>query len=255
MRAEQRLAILIAGVAMALGAPARCGAQSGTQPASGPGSMPGMDMSGTEHGAGDAPAAGSADSEMASMHMDMGPHMYMTAMRPANAEDEKRAEKIEATVRQAIAKYNDYHVALADGFKIFAPNVPQEQYHFTSYANAMKAQFVFDPASPTSLLYKKTATGYELVGAMFTAPKSYTEDQLNERVPLSVARWHEHVNLCLPPKGEPLGSVDWKEFGLKGSIATEAACDAAGGRWHAIVFNWMVHVYPFESDPSKVWAH
>ena len=43
--------------------------------------------------------------------------------------------------------------------------------------------FTFDPARPTSLLYKKTATGYELVGALYTMPKRATEDQLNERGP------------------------------------------------------------------------
>ena len=28
-----------------------------------------------------------------------------------------------------------------------------------------------------------------------------SEDQLSERVPLSVAQWHAHVNLCFPPEG------------------------------------------------------
>jgi len=226
--------------------------QSSSNPSS-PDSMAGMNMGEEDHsGAG---AATSANDGMSSPHMNMGPHMYMTALRPANTADEARAAQIVATLRPAIEKYKDYRVALDDGFKIFLPNIPQDIYHFTSYANALKAQFVFDPASPTSLLYKKAADGYELVGAMYTAPKSYTEDQLNRRVPLSVARWHEHVNLCLPPKGTPLEDVNFKEFGARGSIATETACDAAGGRWRPIVFNWMVHVYPFETDPSKVWAH
>ena len=219
------------------------------------GGMPGMDMSGTDHEGADPAAANSANSAMSSAHMDMGPHMFMTAMRPANPADEARAAQLVATLRQSIDKYRDYRVAIADGFKIFLPNIPQDQYHFTNYANALKAQFVFDPTHPTSLLYKKTVDGYELVGAMYTAPRSFTEDQLNERVPLSVARWHQHVNLCLPPKGEPPMEADWTKFGLRGSIATEDACNAAGGRWHAVVLNWMVHVYPFETDPSKIFAH
>ena len=90
---------------------------------------------------------------------------------------------------------------------------------------------------------------------MYTAPKNSTERQLDERVPLSVARWHEHVNFCMPPKGTPAGQVNWKEFGFVGSIATQDACEQAGGRWFPQMFNWMVHVYPFETDPSKVWAH
>ncbi|MGH9701106.1 MAG: hypothetical protein ACRD52_16830, partial [Candidatus Acidiferrales bacterium] len=70
-----------------------------------------------------------------------------------------------------------------------------------------------------------------------------------------VARWHQHTNLCLPPRGARFQDVDWKEFGLRGSIATEDACEQAGGRWHAVIFNWMVHVYPFETDPKMIWAH
>lgn len=222
---------------------------------SGSNGMAGMDMSHMDHDDADAAASKGADNAMSDMHMDMGAHMHLTELRPANAADEARAEQLAATLRQSIEKYRDYHAALADGFKIFLPNIPQAQYHFTNYANGLKAQFVFDPTRPTSLLYQKTADGYELVGAMYTAPRSYTEDQLNERVPLSVARWHEHVNFCTPPRGAPIQERDWTKFGLRGSIATQEACEQAGGVWHPIVFNWMVHIYPFETDPSKIFAH
>jgi hypothetical protein len=36
--------------------------------------------------------------------------------------------------RKASEKYMDYRTALADGFKIFHPEVPQKMYHFTNYA-------------------------------------------------------------------------------------------------------------------------
>jgi hypothetical protein len=217
-------------------------------------SMAGMDMS--QHDSDKNPDASKAANDAMSDHdMDMSAHMYMTALRPANPADEKRAEEILAQLRPAIEKYKDYRVALADGFKIFGPNVPQPQYHFTNYAYAFEASIEFNPAHPTSLLYKKTSDGYELVGAMYTARKLATEDDLNARVPLSVARWHKHTNLCLPPKGASLQQVDLKEFGFRGSIATEDACEQAGGRWYPQIFSWMVHVYPYETDPSKVWAH
>ena len=222
----------------------------------GHGAMGDMDMSGTQS-AGDATgaAAQSANDSMSRMHMDMGAHMTMTALRPENPADDQRATAIADTLRSAIEKYRDYHVALADGYKIFLPNVPQQHYHFTSSYYALEAQFTFDPAHPTSLLYTKTNDGWQLEGAMYTAPRRFTEDQLNARVPLSVARWHQHTNLCLPPRGAHFQDVDWKEFGLRGSIATEDACEQAGGRWHAVVFNWMVHVYPFETDSKMIWAH
>ncbi len=236
--------------------------QAQSQASSNTSSMSKMDMPSMpsmQHEAAASPAAARAAnndmSDMSGMHMDMNPHMFMTALRPANAADQVRAAQILDTLRPAIEKYKDYHVALADGFKIFLPNVPQEHYHFTNWRYAVEAQFAFNPAHPTSLLYKKIPGGYELEGAMFTAPKRFTEDRLNERVPLSVACWHKHVNFCMPPKGTPPAQVNHKEFGLGGSISTEQACSAAGGRWYPEIFNWMVHVYPYESDPQKIWAH
>jgi hypothetical protein len=192
--------------------------------------------------------------DMTRGHMDAHSlHMHMTAMHPATPEDTARATEIVAQLRSGIEKYKDYHVALDEGYKIFLPNVPQPEYHFTSYYNGFLEAFSFDPARPTSLLYKKTSDGYQLVGAMYTMPKRATEEQLNARVPLSVAMWHLHTNLCMPPKDQ-LRGVDMTKFGLKGSIATEEACGAAGGRFHPVIFGWMVHVYPYEDSLDKVFA-
>jgi hypothetical protein len=191
--------------------------------------------------------------EMAGMGHGNRAHMYMTAPRAANAADQQRANEIAEKLRAGIEKYKDYQVALNEGFTIFMPELPQKEYHFTSYSNAFLQRVSFDPTRPTSLLYKKTATGYELVGAMYTMPKSATEDQLNERVPLSVATWHLHTNLCMPQK-DRMATADWSKFGLRGSIATQEACDAAGGRFSPVVFGWMVHVYPYEGPSEKMFA-
>lgn len=196
---------------------------------------------------------------MSHEHMHMSAHMKLTELRPANPEDERRAAELVEILRASIDRYRDYHMALEDGYRIFLPNLPQAVYHFNNYQNGLEAMFDFDPAHPTSLLYKKTVDGYELLGAMYTAPRSTPEDELNERVPLSVARWHEHVNICLPQrrqvrKGE-VKRADFAKFGPNGSITTEAACAEAGGRWFPVIFGWMVHVYPFEKDWAKVWAH
>ena len=211
--------------------------------------MPGMNMQ-----AGQANEQAAME-DMANMHHGDTAHMHMTSAKPLSANDHQRADEIVKELRVGIEKYKDYHVALNEGFQIFHPEIPQSEYHFTNYSNGFEAAFTFDAAKPTSLLYKKTATGYELVGAMYTMPKRATEEQLNERVPLSVARWHKHVNLCMPQKGTELQQVNLKQFGFRGSISTEAACEQAGGVWRPQVFGWMVHVYPFESDPAKIWAH
>jgi hypothetical protein len=220
-------------------------------------SMAGMDMSKPGNGQ-DSEAAKGANVAMSGHDMEMGAHMFMTDLRPANAADEKRAAELVAELRPAIEKYKDYKVALADGFRIFFPNVRQDQYHFTNYKYGREAQTAFNPAHPTSLLYVKNADGgYTLVGAMYTAPRDFTEDQLNERVPLSVAHWHKHVNFCFAPVlGSGLRNVSSNQlFGFRGSISTEEACKEAGGHWVPQIFNWMVHVYPYETDPAKIWAH
>ena len=215
--------------------------------------MQGMDHSKMQHPDADEQASEKdAMAEMGHMH-GSNSHMTMTEMRPQTPEDAQRANEIVGQLRSGIEKYRDYHVALNDGYKIFLPNIPQPEYHFTNYANGFLAALEFDPSRPTSLLYKKTATGYELVGAMYTMPKRATEDQLNQRVPLSIAMWHLHTNLCMPQQSQ-LKTADWTKFGLKGSISTQEACDAAGGRFRPSIFGWMVHVYPYESSLDKAFA-
>jgi hypothetical protein len=224
--------------------------QSGSQGASSSASkaMPGMDHSQMQMDANEEAAV----TEMSHMHGG-GPHMHITEMRAGNSADLQRADEIVTQLRAGIEKYKDYHVALNDGYRIFLPNIPQPEYHFTSYKNGFMAAMRFDPSQPTSLLYRKTTDGYELVGAMYTMSKRVSEDQLNERVPLSVATWHLHTNLCMPPKDQRQ-TASWTKFGLKGSISTQEACDAAGGNFHPSIFGWMVHVYPYEDSLDKIFA-
>ncbi len=202
--------------------------------------------------------AASMDRMMSSEHMEHDPmmaaHMGYTASRPKSDGDQHRADELVETLQGALAKYKDYHLAEADGYKPWHPEVKQPIVHFSKMWYGLKAAFTFNPSQPTSLLYKRTSDGYELVGAMYTAPKRDTEDQLNKRVPLSIARWHKHINLCLPKKGTDPSTVDWKKFGM-GTIATRNSCDEAGGVFYPQLFGWMVHVYPWEKNSQLVWAH
>lgn len=203
---------------------------------------------------------GAAEQSM-SAAMAMNPHMRMTALRPPSAADSARARSLADTLRRALAKYRDVKVAESDGFKLFAPQVKtQRVYHFTRKWNAVKSAFSFDPSEPTSLLYTKDASGnFVLTGAMYTAPRRAREDDLNARVPLSIARWHEHVDICVPKRGD---AERWKEmrngqmqFGPAGAIATKAECDAAGGRWFDQLFGWMVHANVFAGeDLGAIWG-
>jgi hypothetical protein len=186
----------------------------------------------------------------------MSGHMYLSQPRQPQAGDAAKAAEIVAAAKTAMAPYQDYHKALADGFRIFLPNVPQPQYHFSNYQNGREAQNHFDPLKPTSLLYKKTKDGgYTLVGAMYTDRVDASEDELNTRIPLSVARWHQHVNFCKAPPGQFAGYFGANaKYGLMGSINTREACEADGGTFLPHVLGWMVHVYPYETDPKDVWS-
>ena len=180
-------------------------------------------------------------------------HMKLTTVRPLTDADQHRADAIVETLRSALQKYKDSNVALRDGYQPFLPNLPQPEYHFTNYRNGFLEAFTFNPARPTSLLYRKTGKQYQLIGAMYTAPKHSTEEQLNARVPLSVGTWHAHVNVCMP--GRRSTKPDWTRFGPRGDIATSQDCEEAGGRFFPQLFGWMVHVYPYEQDRARTWAH
>src|SRR5207249_9537655 len=95
-------------------------------------------------------------------------------------EDAARTKQIMVQLRDGIAKYKHYRVALADGYKIFLPNLKQPEYHFTNYRIGFLEAFTFEPSRPTSLLYKKTSAGYELVGAMYTMPKRSEERRVGK---------------------------------------------------------------------------
>jgi hypothetical protein len=204
--------------------------------------------------------SGDGSAAMGAMHsmegrMDMGPHIKMTDLRPARTGVPERAQAVVDAARKVAAKYLDYRSALSDGFEIFHPEVPQKIYHFVNRDYAREAAVSFNPEHPTALLYEKHGDGYNLVGVMYTAPRTFSEDQLDQRIPLSIAQWHEHVNFCAPPpdrRSEILATNS--QFGLKGSITTRQACDAVGGTFHPVVFNWMVHVYPFEKDQKSIWS-
>src|SRR3954470_3311065 len=199
--------------------------------------MANMDMGKPDAAQNDEHATAAADDQMSHHHMDMGPHMKMTPLRPATKADEQRATVIAKQTRSAIEKYTDVKVAEADGYRLFAPKMKhQKMFHYTNYRYAMEAAYKFDAEHPTSLLYQDDGHGgKKLIGAMFTAPKNATPAELEERVPLSVAQWHAHVNLCMPPRSEREQLVrdamagKKVKFGLTGSIATREECDAAGG--------------------------
>ena len=197
--------------------------------------------------------------DMSNMGPSMAPmagHMYMTPLRPKQPGDHEKAKTVVAELRATMERYKDYRKALLDGDAIANPKLKQPQDHFINQANTREADLRFDPRKPTALLYRQTPMQeYKLEGAMYTTSPDATEDELNQRIPLSVARWHRHVNFCEAPEDR---AKDYQsahpKFGRFGSINTREACIAEGGIFHPFVFTWMIHVFPYEPDFKDVFS-
>ncbi|MCI0407926.1 MAG: hypothetical protein L0191_05065, partial [Acidobacteria bacterium] len=158
--------------------------------------------------------------EEGSGYAQLDPHMKVTVKRPANPEDVERAEEIVRETKKVMERFKDYRVALEEGYKIFLPQLPLPEHHFTNYRHGFEAAFRLSIERPTSLLYVKEPHGYRLTGVMLTAPASASLEELDRRVPLSVAQWHLHVNFCLPPSGQRGEMLrPNSRFGLQGSIS------------------------------------
>ena len=175
-------------------------------------------------------------------------HLRLSPSRPATRTDSTRARAILDNLRRAVVPYGDTAAAVRAGYRMFAPRVRHQRlYHFTNARNARRNERRFDPSRPTSLLYERGRGGrLQLVGAMYTAPRRSTPADLDARVPLGIAQWHLHTNVCVPKPGQ---RKRWREtrgqrmvFGPAGVVATRKECNAVGGRFHEEILNWMVHV-------------
>jgi hypothetical protein len=210
------------------------------------------------------PRAADAATRQMSHHThdsEANPHLRLSTARPRTPEDSARGQALVATIRRELAKYRDVNVAIADGYEQFLPNVVLPVYHFTNTRYGLEAAFSFDASKPTSLLYRKNSDGtFALTGVMYTAPALLGEERLDRRIPLGLARWHQHINWCLPKRGE---ESRWREtragmplFGPESPIASAEECAAVRGRFILRLFGWMVHINAFESDdPAVIWNH
>jgi hypothetical protein len=204
-------------------------------------------------------AAAAAERAMAGP-VTVDPHLRLTTLRAPAPGDSVRAVEILAVMRRDLARYRDIQVAQEDGFRQYIPSGGAPVQHYTKLQWAFQSRDGLNPSRPTSLLYQRSADGsLELVGAMFTAPAEATEDELDTRLPLSITRWHQHINWCLPPLAD--ARRRWREtkngqpvFGPKSPIATADACAAVGGRFRPRLFGWMAHVMAFAGDPWSAHA-
>jgi len=188
------------------------------------------------------------------MGIDAFGHTQLSEERTIAAPDRlAHLQRLIAYLRSSLPKYRSVELAVADGYRPEGPDVPVGALkHFVNYANIPVNWQHLDPDRPMALLYRRTQSGYDLAGVMFTAPIGSSMDELDKRIPLAYGHWHSHRNICQPKDSTAVLTAEQRqEFGFSGSINTKAACDAAGGVFMDNVFGWMVHVYPFEDDIAK----
>jgi hypothetical protein len=144
--------------------------------------------------------------------------------------------------RQATAKYQDVHVAEADGYQVLGPDFPGMGVHFVLTMEPSS----FDIAKPPILLYQKNpaaAGGYTLVGVsyLWNAPEGPDGQPLNPPFPKALALWHRHDNICV------LAHLE-NPHGL-----SENQCREQGGHFIAKT-PWLVHAWIWKENPAGVFS-
>jgi hypothetical protein len=163
-------------------------------------------------------------------------HMSFTPRRDGSAADTAKALAVVHALRSAIAQYPTLATAESAGFRSRLPEAMQQRRRLLHVGRPGRRLGTggFDPAAPQALLYRRDASGeFVLAGAMFVAPEGATENELDARIPLSVARWHRHLDVCRGPKGEMKPRYR--------RATTASACGGLGGRFRS-ESRYMVHV-------------
>lgn len=190
---------------------------------------------------------------------DTAGHMRMAESRVPTAGDSLRAAAVVASMHASLSQYADVAAAERDGYVMMMPWLEEQViYHYNNMRNAGAARTAFDATRPTSLLYRKNADGRKiLVGAMYTAPATSTAAELDARLPLGIAHWHQHVNFCVMRPNvavEGLATSDSTRFAKWLAIETPDACTAAGGLFVPQLFGWMAHVIAFDPETTDPWG-
>lgn len=143
--------------------------------------------------------------------------------------------------KQATAKYQDVHVAEADGYHQMGPDFPGMGVHFVQTLEPKS----FDVEKPPILLYEKDAGSgaYTLVGVVYLWNGAAGPDgqPLDPPFPKSLARWHRHSSLCMLP-----GIANPHGF-------NENQCRDKGGHFVAET-PWMLHAWIWKDSPSGVFS-
>jgi hypothetical protein len=114
---------------------------------------------------------------------------FIAASAPTDQQKSAAAKLVEDT-RSGIARFDDVHAAVADGYVPTTP-IKAATVHYVNPKYVHSG--VVDPRHPQALVYANTPNGPLLLGAMYMMPKP---NQLPPDIGGSIAEWHTHNNLC-----------------------------------------------------------
>jgi hypothetical protein len=147
------------------------------------------------------PGAAAAHSSPASTpqkyEMEMHGHDHGLAV-PVSYSDLTKAAALLEKARRATEKYEDVHLAAAEGYQAIAPDVPRMGLHYLG----AKGGAGFDVEQPPILLYEKdpsVAGGYQRVGvrSLLSAAEGPDGQPPDAPFPKALAPWHRHANNCV----------------------------------------------------------
>jgi len=170
------------------------------------------------------------------------PHSLHAGGSPVTYAELKNTMSLLDRARHATAKYQDVHVAEADGYQVVGPDFPGMGVHFILTMDPKG----FDIEKPPILLYVKDSSapgGYTLAGVsyLWNAPAGPDGQPLDPPFPKSLAQWHRHDNICV------LAHLE-NPHGL-----TESQCRERGGRFVARS-QWLVHAWIWKDNPAGVFT-
>ena len=155
-------------------------------------------------------------------------------------------EQLES-VRVATEKYQDYNIALADGYVQVGGVVPNMGAHFIHPGRVIDG--VLNLNEPEIVLYHRDDSDkWRLSGTAFVLPRS-TEtfsattavgDDHPEGFAGPLDNWHVHYQLCTFPDGQ---------F----QTLSEEVCEDGGGLFiHS--YGWMIHAWVHDDNPLGVFS-
>jgi len=118
-------------------------------------------------------------------------HDHTTGADPTLSADETACgERFVEEVRAATARFEDFDVAVAEGYVKSTPGKIVAHYHNWAYSRDGK---ILDPSRPEDLMYVSTPDGMRLAGVMFLMDRP---DVPGPRFCGSTPVWHTHDNIC-----------------------------------------------------------